>query len=72
MKRAQRILDEVRSLPTEERMDVLHGLVDLVAAPLSGEQDKGLSDAIDEADRGELADGATALGNARRRIRDAG
>ena len=53
-------------------MDVLHGLVDLVAPALSAEQEKGLSDALDEADRGELADGATALGNARRRIRDAG
>jgi hypothetical protein len=72
MTRAQRILDEVRSLPTEERMDVLHGLVDLVAPPLSAEQEQGLTDALDEADRGELADGATALGNARRRIRDAG
>jgi len=35
--RAQRILDEVRRLPTEERMDVLQGVVDLVAPTLSPE-----------------------------------
>ena len=31
MTRAQQILDEVRRLPTEERMAVLQGVVDLVA-----------------------------------------
>lgn len=72
MTRAQQILDEVRRLPTEERMDVLQGVVDLVAAPLSPEQEKGLSDAIDEADRGELVDGPAALAEMRRRLHGAG
>jgi hypothetical protein len=72
MTRAEQILDEVRRLPTEERMDVLQGVVDLVAAPLSPEQEKGLSDAIDEADRGELVDGPTALGEMRRRLNGVG
>ncbi len=72
MTRAEQILDEVRRLPTEERMDVLQGVVDLVAIPLSPEQEKGLSDAIDEADRGELVDGAAALAAMRRRLHGAG
>jgi hypothetical protein len=72
MTRAEQILDEVRHLPTEERMDVLKGVVDLVAAPLSPEQEKGLSDAIDEADRGELVDGATAFIEMRRRLNGVG
>ena len=38
-------------------MDVLQGVVDLVAPTLSSEQEKGLVDAIDEADRGDLVDG---------------
>ena len=71
MTRAQQILDEVRSLPTEERMDVLQGVVDLVAPPLSPEQEQGLREAIDEADRGELVDGADALAAQRRRLRGA-
>jgi hypothetical protein len=71
MTRAEQILDEVRRLPTEERMDVLQGVVDLVAAPLSSEQEQGLSDAIDEADRGELADGAVAFVEIRRRLHGA-
>ena len=72
MTRAQRILDEVRRLPTEERMDVLQGIVDLVAPTLSREQEKGLADAIDEADRGDLMDGVAALAKLRGRVRDPG
>jgi len=72
MTRAQRILDEVRRLPTEERMDVLQGIVDLVAPTLSPEQKMGLVDAIDEADRGDLADGVAAFAKLRGRVRDAG
>jgi hypothetical protein len=72
MTRAQRILDEVRRLPTEERMDVLQGVVDLVAPALSAEQEKGLADAVDEADKGDLVDGAAAFAKLRGRVRDAG
>jgi hypothetical protein len=72
MTRAEQILDEVRRLPTEERMDVLQGVVELVVSPLSPEQEKGLSDAIDEADRGELVDGAAALAEMRRRLHGVG
>ena len=72
MTRAQRILDEVRRLPEEERMDVLQGVVDLVAPALSPEQEKGLADAIDEADGGELVDGAAAFAKLRGRVRDEG
>ena len=71
MTRAQRILDQVRRLPTEERMDVLQGVVDLVAPPLSHEQQKGMVDAIDEADRGDLVDGVAAFTKLRGRVRDA-
>jgi hypothetical protein len=72
MTRAQRILDEVRRLPTEERMDVLQGVVDLIAPVLSPEQEQGLVEAIDEADRGALVDGAVAFAKLRGRARDAG
>jgi hypothetical protein len=69
--RAQRILDKVRRLPTEERMDVLQGIVDLVAPTLSLEQEKGLVEAIVEADRGDLVDGVAAFTKLRGRVRDA-
>jgi hypothetical protein len=72
MTRAQRILDEVRRLPTEERMEVLQGVVDLVAPAISPGQENGLVDAIDEADRGDLVDGPAAFGRLRGRARDAG
>jgi hypothetical protein len=71
MTRAQRILDEVRQLPADERLDVLQGIADLVAPPLSLEQEKGVIEAIDEADRGELVDGPAALATARGRARGA-
>jgi hypothetical protein len=70
--RAQRILDEVRRLPTEERMDVLQGTVHLVAPTLSPEQERGLVDAIDETDGGDLVDGVAAFAELRGRVRDAG
>ena len=72
MTRAQRILDEVRRLPTEERMDVLQGVVDLVAPPLSPEQEQGLIDALDEADLGEVVDGTEAFAKQRQHLRDKG
>ncbi|HEY5418044.1 MAG TPA: hypothetical protein VIK41_24580 [Gemmatimonadaceae bacterium] len=72
MTRAQRILDEVRRLPTEERMDVLQGVVDLVAPTLSPEQEKGLVDAIAEADKGDLVDGVATFAKLRGRVRDEG
>ena len=53
-------------------MDVLQGIVDLVALTHSSEQGKGLVDAIDEADRGDLVDGVAALAKLRGRVRDAG
>ena len=53
-------------------MDVLQGVVDLVAPTLSPEQVKGLVDAVDEADRGDLVDGVAAFAKLRGRVRDAG
>ena len=53
-------------------MDVLQGVVDLVAPTLSPEQEQGLVDAIDEADRGDMVDGAAAFAKLRGRVRDAG
>jgi hypothetical protein len=67
--RAQQILEEVRQLPEDERMDVLRGVVGLVATSLTPEQESGIAEALDEADRGETVDGATALAAARRRAR---
>ena len=53
-------------------MDVLEGVVDLVAPTLSPEQEQGLADAIDEADKGNLVDGAAVFAKLRGRVRDAG
>ena len=53
-------------------MDVLQGVVDLVAPTLSPEREKGLADGIDEADRGHLVDGVAAFAKLRGRVRDAG
>lgn len=63
--------DEVRHLPAQERMDVLEGVLELVVPPVSAEQEQGLVDALDEADRGELVDGPEAIANQRRRVRGA-
>jgi len=50
-------------------MDVLRGVVGLVAPPLSAEQETGIADAMDEVDRGETVDGPAALAAARQRAR---
>ena len=50
-------------------MDVLRGVVGLVAPSLSAEQENGIAEAMDEADRGETVDGPAALAAARRRAR---
>jgi hypothetical protein len=71
MTRKEQIIDEVRRLPASDRMEVIQGLVELVAPPLSAEQEQGLADAMDEADRGELVDGADAFAQQRRRVRGA-
>jgi hypothetical protein len=69
--RAQKIVDEVRQLPADERMDVLRGVVGLVVPSLSAEQEDGIAEALDEADRGETVDGPAALAAARKRARGA-
>jgi hypothetical protein len=48
-------------------MDVLRGVVALVAPSLSAEQENGIAEALDEADRGETVDGVAALAAARKR-----
>ena len=52
-------------------MEIVQGILELVAPPLSAEQDQRLGEAIDEADRGELVDGSEAFAEKRRRIRSA-
>jgi hypothetical protein len=56
-------------------MDVLEGVLELVVPPLSAEQaaeqEQGLGEAIDEADRGDLVDGSEAIAKQRRRVRGA-
>ena len=49
--RAQQILEEVRRLPAEERIEVLRGVVELVAPLPFPDDEEGLADAIDEVDR---------------------
>src|SRR5512144_82770 len=66
--RKDQILDEVRRLPAQERMDVLEGVLELVVPPVSAEQEQGLVEALDEADRGELVDGPEAIAKQRRRV----
>jgi hypothetical protein len=68
MMRKDQILDEVRRLPAQERMDVLEGVLELVVPPASAEQEQGLVEALDEADRGELVDGPEAIAKRRRRV----
>lgn len=72
MTRKEQILDEVRRMPTQERMDVLEGVLDLVVPALSAEQEQGLVDAVEEADRGDLVDGSGAIAKQRQRLRGAG
>ena len=66
--RKDEILDEVRRLPAEERMDVLEGILEIVVPTLPAEEERGIAEAIDEAERGELVDGAAALERQRRRL----
>ena len=76
MTREEQILDEVRSLPASERMEILEGVLELVVPSLSPEQEQGLLDAIAQADRGdlellellELLDGPEAIAKQRRRL----
>jgi hypothetical protein len=49
-------------------MDVLEGVLELVVPPASAEQEQGLVEALDEADRGELVDGPEAIAKQRRRV----
>ena len=56
----------------KKRTDVLEGVAHAVAPPLSPDQERGLADPIDEADRNELVDGATVFANLRTLLRDAG
>ena len=65
--RVQQIVEEVRQLPAHDRMDVLRGVVGLVAPALSAEQENGIAEALDEAERGETVDGVAGLATARKR-----
>jgi len=57
----EQVLDEVRRLGRDDQMEVLERLVDLVARPLTQEEERGIVEALDEADRGELVDGPAAF-----------
>ena len=61
------ILEEVRRLPQQEQIDVLQGIVQMVAPTLSAEEDEGLGTAIDDADAADLEVGPTAMAKLRRR-----
>jgi hypothetical protein len=54
------------------RTDVLASVAHLVAPALSPDQERGLADAIDEADQNELVDGGTVFANLRALLRGAG
>jgi hypothetical protein len=51
------ILSELRRLRRNEQVEVLERLAEVVAAPLSQEEERGLVEAIDETEQGELVDG---------------
>ena len=51
------VLHEVRRLRRDEQVEVLECLAEMVATPLTEEEERGLVEAIDEADRGDLVDG---------------
>jgi hypothetical protein len=63
------ILDEVPRAPHEEQLDVLQRLVDMVAPPLTADQEQGIADALDEAEAGGLVDGPEAFERVRASIR---
>lgn len=71
MMRKDQILEEVRRLPAQERLDVLAGVLELVVPPVSAEQEEGLVEALEEADRGDLVDGPEAIAEQQRRVRGA-
>ncbi len=56
----------MRQLPADERLEVLRG-VGLVVPALSAEQEGGIAEALDEAERGEMVNGVVALAEARKR-----
>ena len=72
MTRAEQIVDEVRRLPKDERMDVLQGVVELVAPALNPEEEKGLIDVLMRRTGAISVDGAAALSKQRGRARGAG
>jgi len=55
-----------------KRTDVLQGVAHLVTQPPSPDQERGLAEALDEADHNELVDGAAVFANLRALLRDAG
>jgi hypothetical protein len=65
----EQVLDEVRRLGRDDQMEVLERLVDMVARPLTQEEERGIVEALDEADRGELVDGPAAFEAIRRGTR---
>jgi hypothetical protein len=65
----EQIFEEMRRLPREEQMDVLQRLVDIVAPPLTVAEERGLAEALDEAERGEIVDGPEAFEQLRAGVR---
>ncbi len=65
----ERIFEEVRRLRREEQMDVLQDLVEIVAPPLAAAEERGLAEALDEADSGAPLEGREVFGKLRGRIR---
>ena len=68
MARKDRRLEKERPLPAQERKDALEAVLDPAVPRLPAEQERGLMEALDEADRGELVDGPEAIAKQRRRI----
>jgi hypothetical protein len=65
----EQIFDEVRRLPREEQVDVLQRLVEMVAPALTAAEERGLAEALDEADRGDVVDGAETFKKLRAHVR---
>jgi hypothetical protein len=57
----EQVLDEVRRLGRDEQVEVLERLAEMVASPLTEDEERGIAEALDEADRGDLVDGAAAF-----------
>ena len=62
------ILEEVQRLPQQEQIDVLWGIVQMVAPTLSAEEDAGLGTAIDEAHAGDFVGGPMAMARLRSQV----